>query len=228
MPLKVIGSGMGRTGTHTLKIALEQLGFGKCYHMVELLKKPSDLIYFKAAEEGRPVEWDKMFEGFQSAVDYPCTRYHTQLMKQYPEAKVVHTIREPESWYKSASETIFWASKPSAGRVFNMMIRAPFSKNIRQRMPVLQYNGKLLDWEFGDITDKDAVLKRYNDYNEKVVASIPKDRLLVYNVKDGWEPLCRFLEVPVPAEPLPRTNTKEGFIKGVKILSKGGPIPGSM
>ncbi len=225
MPLKVIGSGMGRTGTHTLKIALEQLGFGKCYHMVELLKKPADLVYFTGTEKGEKVEWDNLFKGFQSAVDYPCARYHKQLMEKYPDAKVVHTIRDPESWYKSASETIFWASKPSPGRIFNMMIRMPFSSNIRKRLPVLQYNGRLIDLEFGDISNKQAVIQRYNDYNEKTIASIPKDRLLVYNVKDGWAPLCSFLGVSEPAEPLPRTNSKEEFIQNVKAISKGASIP---
>lgn len=219
---------MGRTGTHTLKLALEQLGFGKCYHMTELLRKPASLVYFTRAEKGETVDWDTLFEGFQSAVDYPCARYHRQLMDKYPEAKVVHTIRDPESWYKSALETIFWASKPSPGRIFNMMIRMPFSKNIRQRLPVLQYNGKLLDWEFGDINNKEAVIKRFNDYNEKTIAGIPKERLLVFNVRDGWEPLCNFLQVPVPSQPLPRSNSKEEFIKNVHNLSRGAAIPEDM
>src|SRR3569623_313362 len=109
MPLKVIGSGMGRTGTHTLKLALEQLGFGKCYHMVELFRKPANLTYFTKAEKGEKVNWDTLFEGYQSAVDYPVARFHKQLMEKYPDAKIIHTIRDAEAWYQSASETIFWA-----------------------------------------------------------------------------------------------------------------------
>ncbi len=226
MPLKVIGSGMGRTGTHTLKLALEQLGFGKCYHMVELFKKPASLTYFTKAEKGEEVNWDGLFEGYQSAVDYPVARYHKQLMAKYPDAKVVHTIRGPEAWYQSASETIFWASKPSAGRIFQMLIRMPFSANIRNRFPVFKYNGDLLKWEFGgNVKDKDAVIKRYNEYNNLVISSIPKERLLVYNVKDGWAPLCNFLQAPIPATPLPRSNTKEDFKKGVVAMGKGADIP---
>ena len=216
---------MGRTGTHTLKLALEQLGFGKCYHMVELLKKPSDLHYFTGAEKGENVDWDKLFEGYLSAVDYPVARYYPQIMEKYPDAKIIHTMRDAESWYSSVVDTIFWASKPTPGRIFQTLIRMPFSSKLRKRMPVLQFNGKLVSWEFGaDLADKKAVIQKYNEHNEEALRLIPKDRLLVYNVKDGWEPLCNFLQVPVPSTPLPKSNTKEDFRKGVIAMGKGGDL----
>jgi len=222
MPLKVIGTGMGRTGTHSLKLALEQLGFGKCYHMFELFQNPAGLAYFKKAESGKEVDWDTLFSGYSSAVDYPVVRYHKQVMKKYPDAKIIHTVRDPEAWYQSASETIFWASKPSIGRKLQMMARMPFSSALRKRFPVLIFDGKLLDREFGtDLKNKKAVIQKYNDYNESVVKNIPKQNLLVYNLKEGWQPLCNFLDVPVPSAPFPKSNTREDFMSMVKNIAAG-------
>ena len=130
MPIKVIGTGLGRTGTTSLKLALEQIGFGKCYHMKELFNDPSGLPHFLKAEKGEAPEWDTLFTGYLSAVDYPVARYYKQLLTKYPDAKVIHTTREPESWYNSCVNTIFWASKPSAGRILKMMVRMPFSSTL--------------------------------------------------------------------------------------------------
>jgi hypothetical protein len=225
MALKIIGSGLGRTGTHSLKEALEQLGYGKCYHMVELLKNPSGLTYFTDAESGKTPSWDSLFTGYLSAIDYPVARYYKQLMKFYPDAKVIHTTRDPDSWYQSCTETIFWASKPDAGRIINMMIRMPFNKGIRNRLPVLKYNGGLLDKEFGkNLKDKARVLESFHRHNEEVVATVPKERLLVYKVQEGWEPLCKFLNAPVPNTAFPKSNSKAEFIENVKKISKGRPV----
>ena len=212
---------MGRTGTHSLKTALETLGFGKCYHMVELFKNPSGLSVFNDAESGNNPDWATLFKGFQSAIDYPVARYYKQLIKVYPDAKVIHTIRDPEAWYNSCRETIFWASKPDAKRIFSMMLRLPFSNVLRKRFPILKFNGMLIDKEFGDINDKAKAIKHFNDRTSEVLETVPKERLLVYSVKDGWEPLCKFLHVPVPSIPFPLSNTKEEFIKNVGKLSKG-------
>jgi hypothetical protein len=222
MALKVIGSGMGRTGTHSLKMALEQLGFTNCYHMTELFNNPAGLAYFEKAEAGEQVDWDALFTGYTSAVDYPVARYYKQLIAKYPEAKVIHTMRDPESWYKSCLQTIFWASKPSLGRILKMMVKMPFSSVLRKRLPVLKYNGKLLDKEFGsDLLNKTEVIKRFILHNEEVLKTVPKERLLVYTVKEGWEPLCKFLNVPVPSTPFPVSNTSEEFKERVANISKG-------
>src|SRR5947208_5972250 len=130
MSLQVIGSGVGRTGTHSLKLALEQLGFGKCYHMMELFQNPEGLIHFQQAERGETVDWDKLFEGYKSAVDYPVARYYKQLIAAYPNAKIIHTLRDAESWYQSAIETIFWATNPSAGRMLSLLLKMPFNANV--------------------------------------------------------------------------------------------------
>lgn len=221
MSIKVIGTGLGRTGTHSLKIALEQLGFGKCYHMVELLNNPAGLTYFEQAERGENVDWDSLFQGYLSAVDYPVARYYKPLIAKYPDAKLVHTTRNPEAWYESCKNTIFWATKPDAGRIFSMMVRMPFSPTIRKRLPVLKYNGSLIDLEFGkDLNDKTKVMDYFKKRDEEILKTVPKERLIIYNVKDGWEPLCKFLNVPVPSNPFPKSNTTEEFRNNVKNMGK--------
>lgn len=217
MSIKIIGTGMGRTGTHSLKLALEQLGFGKCYHMAELFQHPECLTYFEKAENGEEVDWDSLFVGYNSAVDYPVTRYYKQLMKKYPDAKMIHTYRDPESWYQSASQTIIWASKPSFGRILKMMIKLPFAPELRKQMPVLKFNGKLVENEFGkDYKNKEAVIGFYNRHNEDVLKTVPKEKLLVFDPKNGWEPLCNFLGVAVPSTPYPKSNTRDEFINRIK------------
>jgi len=213
---------MGRTGTHSLKMALEQLGFTKCYHMTELFNNPEGITCFEKAEAGEPADWDTLFKGYTSAVDYPVARYYKQMIAKYPEAKVIHTIRDPESWYKSCVQTIFWASKPSLGRMMSMMVKLPFSPVLRKRLPILKFNGKMLDNEFGsDLLNKSEVIKRFNARNEEVLKTVPKERLLVYTVKEGWEPLCKFLNIPVPSTPFPVSNTSAEFKERVANIAKG-------
>jgi hypothetical protein len=146
-------------------------------------------------------------------------------MAAYPEAKLIHTQRDAEAWYESCVETIFWACKPSPARVLNLMVRLPFSKEVRGRFPVLKFDGMLMDHEFGkDLKDKKKVIASYNLHNEEVFRSVPPEKLLVFNVKDGWEPLCRFLNVSVPNEPFPKSNTRAEFMEKVKMISNGSPL----
>jgi len=211
---------MGRTGTYSLKLALEQLQFGPCYHMFELFQHPERLHYFLEAEKELPVNWDALLEGYHSAVDYPIARYWKQLYNYYPDARFIHTQRDPEQWYQSCVESIFWASKPSPGRILNLLVKMPFSAALRKRFPVLKYNGMMLDREFGkDLSDKKKVIQMYNEHNEDVLRTIPKNKLLLFQVKDGWGPLCEFLGVPAPATPFPKTNSREQFRQNVKQIA---------
>lgn len=222
MSLKVIGTGLGRTGTYSLKLAIEQLGVGKCYHMVELFQQPERLKYFKKAEKGEKVNWNELFDGYKAAVDYPVARFYKQITEFYPEAKVIHTLREPEEWYESASATIFWASKPYSLRILKLAVHLPFSSEARRRIPVLMYNRKLSELEFGkDLKNKEKVIKRYNKHYEEVIKTIPDNRLLLFDPKSGWEPLCRFLKLPIPLIPYPKSNTRKEFLDRVNIIGKG-------
>src|SRR4051812_14465442 len=116
MAIRVIGAGVGRAGTMSLKAALEQIGVEKCYHMIELLMHAEQVRYWEQASAGQPVDWDTLFEGYQSIVDYPGCRYYRELLAHYPDAKVLLTVRNPESWYESARETIYQAGRPRAGQ----------------------------------------------------------------------------------------------------------------
>ena len=126
--LKVIGAGYGRTGTKSLKTALEKLGYGKCYHMEELLSTPEHVKYWKDAMEGKPVNWEELFGqyGYQSAVDFPTSLYYKELAAYYPEAKVILSIRDAEKWYKSVYQTIY-TFEPEAKVKLKMLLKMPFS-----------------------------------------------------------------------------------------------------
>jgi hypothetical protein len=195
MTLRVIGAGFGRTGTLSLKMALEQIGFGPCYHMVEVLKNPAAPAYWVAAADRQPVDWEQVFDGYSATVDWPSASFYRELAEAYPDAKVILTERDPEAWFASTQATIF--SRPYDGD-------DPFSRMARKVISDLFPKG---------IKDKDSVIEVYNRHNETVRRVIPAERLLVYELSQGWEPLCAFLGAPVPAEPLPKVNSTEDFLR---------------
>lgn len=226
MTLKIIGTGLGRTGTYSLKLALEHIGFGKCYHMTELFQNPEGVKYFLKAEKGEKVKWDDLFTGYNSAVDYPSARYYQQLTDHYPEAKVIHTYRDPEEWYESAMKTIFMARNLTVSRLIKFGLKYPVSRTVQKRFHVFRYNRRLMTLEFGNnLSDRKKVLKAFEQHTENVIKRIASNRLLVFSASEGWEPLCRFLNVPVPAENFPLSNTREEFLKRVDLIGKGGTLP---
>jgi hypothetical protein len=193
MALDVIGAGFGRTGTLSLKLALEQLGFGPCYHMTEVFKNPQAPRWWIEAADGRP-DWERIFEGYRSTVDWPNATFYAELADRYPEAKVILTERDPESWFRSTQATIFRdATRPPIADFAEM-------------------NEKVIRRLFGSrMHDHDHVIDVYLRHNEEVRRRIPAERLLVYQVAEGWEPLCAFLGVEVPATPMPKVNSTEEF-----------------
>lgn len=222
MSLKIIGSGLGRTGTYSLKLALEILGFGKCYHMTELFQNPSGVRYFNDAEKDKNVEWDKLFHGYNSAVDYPVARFYNKIYSYYSNAKVIHTIRDPEEWYNSASATIFPAGNPFSWKILKLAVHLPFSLQAIKRIPVLMYTRNLSHLEFGsNLKDREKVISYFNFHTEDVIRTIPKEKLLVFDIRSGWLPLCEFLNVPVPEVPFPVSNSREEFFEKVKIIGSG-------
>jgi hypothetical protein len=213
MTLKVIGAGFGRTGTMSLKLALEQLGFGPCYHMVEVFKNPPAAQWWADAADGNP-DWEKIFEGYNSTVDWPNATFYAELAEAYPDAKVILTERDPEAWFASTQATIFNPRMPrDPSNPFGNM----FAKVI----------GRLFD---GRLNDHDHAIGVYLGHNAEVRRTIPAERLLVYEVSQGWEPLCAFLSVPVPEAPMPKVNSTEEFqgnmariAAGIANLSSIGP-----
>jgi len=226
MSLKVIGTGLGRTGTFSLKLALEHLGFGKCFHMLEMFHNPSDIRYFKKAEKGEPVDWSGLFKNYKAVVDYPAARYYRQITAHFPEAKIIHTHRDPDEWYESARETIFWVNRMPLSKIMEFALHFPFKKETRKRLPLLIYNRKLMHIEFGkDLSDKKEVLNRFERHTEKVLKQFSSERLLLFNSKEGWIPLCRFLNVPVPEIGFPHSNKREEFFGKVEVIGKGNFLP---
>ena len=197
MGLEVIGAGFGRTGTMSLKLALEQLGFGPCYHMSEVFKNPRAPEYWAAAAEGKSVEWDVVFDGYRSAVDWPSADYWRELATHYPEAKVILTVRDPESWYRSTQDTIFGPAN---------ILMSSDSAIGRTMRAITRHFG-------GDPHDRSACLVGYAAHNDKVRRDLPAERLLVLDMSEGWKPLCDFLKVPVPATPFPRANSTDEWLE---------------
>ena len=211
MGLQVIGAGFGRTGTLSLKLALEQLGYKKCHHMVEVFASDAQADYWSAIGEGKTPDWDKVFDGFQAMVDFPGCIFYRELAEKYPDAKVILTVRSTESWWKSASQTIFAIGKA-----------APFwLPMIVPRMRKVLGMHKALLWKrtFDERMDDPRYAKRvYERHNAAVKAAIPAERLLVYEVKDGWGPLCAFLGKPVPDTPFPKVNDTAEFKRRILVM----------
>jgi len=197
MALKVVGSGLGRTGTMSLKLALEQLGFAKCYHMIEVFMNPPHAEMWTAAADGKP-QWDTLFEGYAATVDYPGARFWRQIWQHYPDSKVLHSVRDPEKWFESTQATIFSPQSPARHSQLPPHMKTFFEKSVFE--------------EFRDkLHDKDFMIAHFKRHTEEVIKSVPKDKLLVYEASQGWEPLCKFLDVPVRTTPFPRENSREQF-----------------
>lgn len=194
MALKVIGAGLGRTATFSLKFALEHVGFGPSYHMSELLAGARRNIPLWIDVVNGKREWETIFAGYQSTTDYPACSYWRELADCYPDAKVVLTVRDADSWFDSVSETIFSDQMQGslAGSPAEVMMK-----------------GAIFD-AFGDrVRDRSFMTAWFIRRNQEVVDALPPERLLVYSPKEGWEPLCSFLGVPVPDEPFPRINSRD-------------------
>jgi len=207
MTLQVIGAGLGRTGTLSLKLALEQLGLGPCYHMLEVFKNPAAPDWWSAAADGAP-DWEKIFEGYGATVDWPSASFYAQLAQAYPQAKVILTERDPEAWFASTQATIFQGPY------------TPDSDDPFRRM-TWKVIGSLFD---GRMSDHDHVIDVYLRHNAKVRETIPADRLLVYDLKQGWAPLCAFLGVPAPDSPMVHVNTTQEFIEKIRPNIPAAPV----
>jgi hypothetical protein len=208
MAIKVIGAGFGRTGTSSLKAALEQLGFDKCYHMLEVFQNPAHANVWLDAAQGLPVDWDALFKGYQATVDWPAATFYRELMRRYPDAKVLLSIRDPERWYQSALNTIYLIAHPSQmGWLVRLFLKL---RGMNRLLEGVVWEGTFN----GRFADKQYALDIFNRHNEEVKRIVPPERLLVYDVKEGWEPLCRFLGVPVPKDvPFPHLNDTATFQK---------------
>lgn len=193
MPLKLIGAGLGRTGTLSLKAALETIGYGPCYHMSEVMTHPGSHEAWVRAADGHP-DWEAIFEGYQSSCDYPACSFWRELAAAYPDAKVLLSVRAPEKWFESTQETIFSTNLEATLRA----------------SPMKEFFEKTTWKAFGDrIHDRAFMIEAFKAHSAEVQRSIPQERLLVFEAKQGWKPLCDFLGVPVPDTPFPHVNARD-------------------
>jgi hypothetical protein len=205
--MRVIGVGFGRTGTASVKLALERLGLGPCYHMSEVIERPQRAGDWLAATR-HPVDWDRMFAGYLSTVDWPGAAFWRELLAAYPDAMVLLTVRDTDSWYRSCADTIFRTAGrlPDAATAAAGALPAGFEDFVAMTQAVV------VDRVFGGrIDDRDHAVAVYERHNAAVRAEVPAGRLLEYRAADGWGPLCDRLGVPVPDEPFPHVNDTAAF-----------------
>jgi hypothetical protein len=213
MTLKVIGAGFGRTGTKSLQDALDLLGVGPCYHMAEVFKNPQAPEWWsQAADDPDHADWEKIFKGYNATVDWPNATYYRELAEAYPDAKVILTERDPEVWFESTQATIFARMPPGPGA----------------EDPFLRMLGKVVCELFDyRMHDRDHCISVFNAHNARVREVIPAERLLVYEVAQGWGPLCDFLGVPVPPESMPKVNSREEFAARFAAAAADSNHPGN-
>ncbi len=199
MTLQVIGAGVGRTGTYSLKLALNRIGQGPCHHMEEVLRNmPEQVPLWAAAVAGEP-KWQQVYAGYASAVDWPTACFYKELLQEYPQARFILTQRDPERWADSFSETIYKLLAAKDGAPEEMRDWLAMASD------VIAKNG------FPPGLARDELREAFIAHNDAVKATIPAGQLLVFEVKQGWEPLCDFLGVAVPDEEFPRSNHREEF-----------------
>jgi hypothetical protein len=196
--MDVIGAGFGRTGTLSLKVALEQLGLGPCAHMLPLIGDEERSQLFTRAAAGDRASLDKALDGCRSTVDWPGVYFWKELIDTYPDAKVILTVRDPEKWYASAERTI-WAATNAPTR--------PGMEHFRQMCDATNWDGTF----GGRFGDRDHAIRVFTEHNDEVRRTVGTDRLLEYEISQGWRPLCDFLGKPVPEQPFPRLNDTASF-----------------
>lgn len=205
--MKLVGAGFGRTGTMSLKAGLERIGYGPSFHMIDLIRNPEPLPHWQAAVEGEDVDWDAAFEGWESTVDWPGCSFWEQYVELWPEAPVVLNVRDPDRWYESCLNSIHAAKEAAAKGELTGATEDPPSPEVMKMISGLIWDGTFA----GRFLERDFAIDVFERHNEAVKARVPADRLLVWEVEQGWGPLCEFLGVEPPDEPFPHLNDTESF-----------------
>ena len=199
--VEVIGAGFGRTSTLSLKLALEQLGYTKCYHMLEVRHNPGHREQWRTLARGGQVDWSDLLSGYRATCDWPSCNFWREQLEAYPDARVLLTERDPEAWHRSVMNTIYAHSS-----------EARKSDDPDDRAGAEWAFELIWDGVFnGRVEEKDYAIDRFLRHNAAVKAEVPADRLLVYEPGQGWEPICDFLGCPVPDAPYPKVNSTEEF-----------------
>jgi len=223
--IQVIGAGFGRTGTASFKKALEILGFNPCYHMIEAIKQQHGVQWKKFADNPKDLHILHSLlgeSGYLASCDFPSSPYWAEQLKLYPDAKVILTTRDAEKWYQSCCDTIFKMMPFHPLRPFGAILYNFFGFSSPGFMDMV--NKTIREDSFHGDWNKESVIKCYHDHNNNVIKTCPADKLLVFEVSEGWEPLCKFLNVPVPAAdvPFPHVNDSQDFNNGMRRICSTG------
>mgnify|MGYP006288379133 CR=1 FL=1 len=216
MSLFIIGAGLSRTGTTTLRKVIEDLGFGPCYNSTELFVRPRGIEFWEALEKGEAVKFEAFFQDYQSIIGFPGYIFHRQLKDRYPEAKVILSYRDPEEWYDDISSTVFESASSHVNKAYAQEVRGfdPYLADCIERIHSLQLRMLEETYFEGRFADKEYAVQRYSEWNAEVKDSYAESELLEYQVTEGWEPVCNFLNVPVPeGKPFPHLNHPDKFHK---------------
>ena len=221
--LAIIGAGFGRTGTLSLREALVRLGFGPCDHMLENFEHPERFALwrdaFRKKQDGEPIDWRPLLSGYRAIVDWPGAYFWRELIAAHPDARVILTVRDPERWYESCLATIFSMRLRMDESLFTRAMVGLLGLVLRRSRQGFRLTDDVI-WNgtFADrFTDREHALRVFSEHNREVEESIPAERLLVFDVKQGWQPLCAFLGVPVPdGQPFPHVNDAESFQKHIQ------------
>ena len=200
MVLKIVGAGLGRTGTHSLQLALQQLLGGPCYHMLEVIADPDVKVQqWMDAMDGN-ADWDAIMKGYVASVDWPAAAFWRELADANPGAIVLLSTRSgADAWWKSAHDTIFEISQREAPPDAVITAQMTMAKTMLARRFTPGW------------TDEAAAMRAYEEHNAAVRASVPASRLVDWQPGDGWEPICAALGVAVPDTPFPHVNTTDEF-----------------
>lgn len=220
--LQVIGVGLHRTGSMSVKAALERLGFGPCYHGMEALRRCADGEHWLAAYEAGAVDWSVIFDGYRATLDWPTIYFWEQLAAAYPDAKILLTDRDPQRWWESHA-AMFQIGAEFDGKLTDEQRRWAEESGFARMQAAL---GTVASATFdGRVFDKAHCLRVFEQHYERVRRTVPAERLLVYRVQEGWEPLCRFLGVDVPDEPFPRVNVGDDLLHNIRTAMRLAGTP---
>lgn len=215
--LRVIGAGFGRTGTQSLQVALEQLLGGPCYHMKNVIARhPEHIETWRAAARGDAVDWERLFDGYVAAVDWPVARFYEQMLTIYPDAKFILSHRDPDRWYDSTSRTIYRVREVLSSATWRVLL----SLLGQRRTFVDMVNEVVWDGTFDSLfSDRQHAIDTYEAHNDAVKHAIPTEQLLVFEARQGWGPLCGFLGLPVPDGPFPHVNDSTTVGRALRVLA---------
>jgi hypothetical protein len=213
--LKVIGAGFGRTGTMSVRHALEELGYGPCYHMKVALTRPWHIPFWLGAIDGKKVRWKRFFRKYRATVDWPACEFYRELMQEYPGAKVILNVRDAGEWYESSLRTIYRIQ-----RYFPWW----FPKIFVRMQEKLIWQGRFE----GRFEDRKFAIGNFLMHVEEVKSYVPAEKLLVYDVKQGWGPLCAFLGVPEPDRPFPHHHETDEYLRYIRRVKAGMNVLGAL